>query len=196
MIRGGIANINLWYTPPSQRIYCAARKWVSATQSYARVHAGVDIYTEGSAEVYACAAGKVVEYGNFAPGKDGIYTVAVAIEHENTHVGKIIVRYGELDPRTVPHDLQHINAIVTARRIVGKTWPVVYGGGQPLDPMLHLETYSGSGAGSLSVSGGGELVNIRYKGQTTSQTQARTFRRSDLIDPYDFLIGCINCSPE
>jgi hypothetical protein len=193
MIRGGIANINSWYTPPSQRIFRAARSWSSAQHQYQRVHAGVDIYTEDSVEVYACAAGKVVKYsGSFTSGVGGPVE-AIAIEHENTHVGKIIVRYCEL--RGVPSDLRHENAIVTARRVIGKTWPVV-SSGRILDHMLHLETYRGTDTGNFSVSGGGELVNISFKGQATSQTQAKTNRRADLIDPYDFLIGCINNSPE
>ncbi|MDR2031158.1 MAG: M23 family metallopeptidase [Azoarcus sp.] len=184
-----------WYTPPSQKIYCAARSWNPATQRYGRVHAGVDIYTKEHAEVYACAAGKVVEYAQFPMGKDGIRTIAIAIEHENTHVGRIIVRYGELDPRTVPEDLKTVGSIIAARMVIGKTWPVAKSGGS-YPYMLHLETYNGTATGALTRSGDGELVNIRYKGQNTSQTQAKTSRRADLIDPYPFLIGCIINSAE
>jgi peptidoglycan hydrolase-like protein with peptidoglycan-binding domain len=184
-------NITGWYTPPSQRIYRAARSWNSTNQRYGRAHAGVDIYTEEHAEVYACATGKVVEYRPaFATGRNNIPLAAIAIEHANTHIGKIVVRYCEMEAATVPEDLKTVGATVTARRIIGKTWPVA----GLNDCMLHLEAYQGTGTGLLSVSGGGMLVDLTYSGRGVTQ-QAKTNRRDDLITPYDFLIGCMNNSP-
>jgi hypothetical protein len=182
-----------WHTPPSQRIFRAGRRWNEAAHRYERAHAGVDIYTNGNAEVYACAAGKVVEYKpEFASGVQGVPLAGIAIEHENTHVGKIIVRYCEMRADSVPADLKVIGAPVAARRVLGTIWRVQ--GVQ--DTMLHLETYSGTATGPLSVSEASSgVVAITYNGQGVQQ-QAKTRRRTDLTNPYDFLIGCMNNSPE
>ncbi|MDR3221397.1 MAG: M23 family metallopeptidase [Candidatus Accumulibacter sp.] len=186
-------NLEAWHTPPSQKIYHAARGWNAAQHRYVRLHGGVDIYTQEHAEVYACAAGKVVEYRDrFATGRDNIQLAALAIEHTNTPVGKIIVRYCEMDPGAVPTELKTLGATVTARQIIGKTWPVI----DVDDCMLHLETYRGTHTGDLSRPNAGELANITYKGRAVSQTQALTTRRADQINPYDFLIACLNNSPE
>ena len=185
--------LDRWHTPPSQRVYLAARSWNDAANRYLRAHAGVDIYTNGNAEVYACTAGKVVEYApNFATGVQGVRLAAIAIEHENTHVGKIIVRYGEMRTDSVPADLKVIGASVAARRVLGTTWRV-----QGVEnTMLHLETYSGTATAPFTVSDESSgVVAITYNGRGLERQQAKTRRRTDLINPYDFLIGCMNNSP-
>jgi murein DD-endopeptidase MepM/ murein hydrolase activator NlpD len=152
-----------FYSAPSYKFPLANRPIESyktgmrrfgANRSGGRLHAGCDLYAPAGTPVYAMADGVVETAGyEFYLG-----TYAVEVKHAD-----FLALYGEL--REVSSALTK-GATVKKGQLVGKVGQL-----RGLNmSMLHLETYSGSGKGRLTV-----RSNLPYK------------RRSDLIDPSSIL---------
>ena len=98
-----------------------------------RVHAGCDLYAPLGAPVLAIADGRVLESRDFYLG-----TFQVTIDHGALGV----VRYGEVSPDDIPRT----GAVVEAGQQIGKIGHL----GRGLQPMLHIDQFSGTATGSVT----------------------------------------------
>jgi murein DD-endopeptidase MepM/ murein hydrolase activator NlpD len=141
------------------------RAFGSNREGGARAHAGCDLYYPKDTPVYAVADGTVT--GISDPFYCG--TMAIEINH-----GDFVVRYGEvgwIDPR-----IKKVGAKVTVGQQIARVGILV--GIKVPSYMLHLEMYSGTEKGPLTV----------YKGSATRKGDNVPFkRRKDLIDPTPYL---------
>lgn len=129
------------------------------TRPKGRVHAGCDLYVPEGTAVHAVADGIIRT--DLSPFYEG--TASIVIDHLF-----FIVRYGELSFEAPVNDGVYSNPVsgeVKEGRILGYVKRTNY----PV-PMLHFEMYSGSGSGPL-----------------TNRMNKPTQRRSDLMDPTDWL---------
>jgi murein DD-endopeptidase MepM/ murein hydrolase activator NlpD len=126
-----------------------------ANRSNGRKHAGVDLYAPVGTPIYALDDGEVIQnLYHFYLG-----TYALEIRHPN-----FVARYGEIR-QDVPRELKR-GARVRKGQLIGHVGHL-----QGLNmSMLHLEIYSGTGAGELTVA-----ANRPY------------MRRADLLDPTPIL---------
>lgn len=126
-----------------------------------RKHAGCDLYSSEGSEVYSVTNGRVIEISrNFIKSVPGIH--AVAVDH-GVHG---VARYCELhlNPEI------KIGMVLESGQVIGKIAKLEASGHSFPSDMLHFELYSGKGKGSLT-----NLKNMPFQ------------RRSDLVDPSDFL---------
>jgi murein DD-endopeptidase MepM/ murein hydrolase activator NlpD len=118
-----------------------------------RKHGGCDLAAAAGTPVYAVDDGVVIEA---AGGFDKYGTCVISIEHGDFYDDDYcIIRYGEVDTMLV-----QVGSKVTKGQMIAKV------GKQPGGTQLHLEMYSGIGAGQFK-----QENSLPYK------------RRSDLIDP-------------
>lgn len=145
-----------------------------------RKHGGIDMYTPALTPVYPITTGKVLYAGEFYLG-----TWEVTIEHDIEIVPghKLIVRYGEMDPKSVQVST---GDTVDTKTMLGKTGylekkgaPLVVLDGKAVY-MLHLEMYTGESGNDLS------------KSPLTDKSNGKYQRRNDLMDPENLLIRMYN----
>lgn len=144
-----------------------ARKFAAGRVNTTRVHAGCDLYAPLHATVKAITGGVVVEKGSFYEGVDQI-----SVSHPDIGV----VRYGEIIQ--IPKNLV-VGGEVTAGMTLGIIPQIITKRGSKLHPMLHIELFKGTAAGSLTDRGN----SANYSFVTVRNYQ----RRSDLLDPTAFL---------
>ena len=153
----------------SMAVFGAARKGK-------RLHAARDLYTNGSENVVAICPGKVLGV-NFFYDK----TYEVTVLHTTEDGRKFIVRYGELDRKSITVS---VNQTVRQRQIIGKTGKLLNKKNKPtvilnntVVYMLHFEYFSGSE---------GYNINKSLTQKPYSESN-RYVRRKDLLDPLDIL---------
>lgn len=149
---------------PSQSWTTGARAFGSNRSNGTRAHAGCDLYFPSGTAIHAVADGTVIA------GPYAFYAQTYAIEVDH---GSFIVRYGEVQSSTNVS----VGMSVTKGQKIAKVGHLV-GISVPSD-MLHLEMYSKSAGGALTVT-------------SAASSKKRSdgipfFRRSDLIDPTPFL---------
>ena len=142
-----------------------SRAFGSNRDGGSRAHAGCDLYYPVQTIIFAVADGKVIR----GPYPFYCQTFALEIDH-----GSFIVRYGEIAKGSAlvkkGDKVKAGQKIAKVGHLVGITVP---------SDMLHLEMYSGTGKGPLSVSG---PASAKRQGDDVPYK-----RRSDLIDPTPFL---------
>ncbi|WP_105738316.1 glycoside hydrolase family protein [Cronobacter dublinensis] len=143
-----------------------------ANRNGARKHAARDLYTKPYEEVVAICDGIVLDKRNFY-----CETIQVTIKHQSNDGRLFLVRYGELDPKSVQVS---INDVVEQGQLIGTTGkllddgvPVVVRDGRIIF-MLHFEYYSGANG-----------FNLLHP--LTDNTRMPYQRRSDLEDPLPIL---------
>lgn len=136
-----------------------------------RRHAGRDLYAVDLTEVFSIAAGIVLRVSPFYCATD-----QVSIRHTTTDGREFIVRYGELDPKSIR--LKKGDRVAQGE-VIGKTGILRDGSGKKIVvtrnknvSMLHFELFSGKAGldNADNLSAGGEYS-----------------RRSDLVDPLAIL---------
>jgi murein DD-endopeptidase MepM/ murein hydrolase activator NlpD len=145
---------------PSQNWTAPPRSFAANRSNGTRAHAGCDLYYPNGTWIHAIAAGTVVK-GSYA-----FYAQTYALEIDH---GTFLARYGEIQQVALVSEGQSVQPgqkIAKVGHLVGISVP---------SDMLHLELYSKSGSGPLTVS-------------TASTSKKRSdgvpfFRRTDLIDP-------------
>jgi murein DD-endopeptidase MepM/ murein hydrolase activator NlpD len=149
---------------PSESWLTGARAFASNRSKGARAHAGCDLYFPQGTWIHAITSGKVVR----GPYPFYCQTFAIEIDH-----GNFLARYGEVQSQTtvrVGDDVVPGQKIAKVGHLVGIQVP---------SDMLHLELYSKSASGPLSV-------------QSASQSKKRAdgvpfLRRMDLMNPTPYL---------
>ena len=150
-----------------------------------RKHAGRDLYTRAQnadasakpgSEVVSIAPGKILDVKSFYYETD-----AVTISHTTEDGRKFIIRYGELDPKSVEHLKKRIGETIQQGEVLGVTG-VLINNGKPVTiannkniSMLHFEYFTGKGH-SLDRADNLRNPNNIYQ------------RRTDLADPLDILL--------
>ena len=138
---------------PAESWHVSPRRF-GANRSGGRKHAGCDLYAAVGTPVFAVGDGTVRGFSLFYQG-----TYALTVQHKD-----FLIRYGEIG-RNIAESLA-VGSQVTEGQQIG-----VVGDLEDLPlSMVHLEMYSGTGSGPLTVP-----ANVPFK------------RRSDLIDPTTFL---------
>lgn len=149
---------------PSQSWTTGARAFGSNRSNGTRAHAGCDLYYPSGTAIHAVADGIVIA------GPYSFYAQTYAIEVDH---GSFIVRYGEVQrSANVSSGMS-----VTKGQKIAKVGHLV-GISVPSD-MLHLEMYSKSASGALTVT---NAANSKKRSDGIP-----FFRRSDLIDPTSYL---------
>ena len=136
--------------------YSAQGRAFRANRTTTRLHAACDMLFPVSTPIRAMADGKVVRASYlFYSGTD-----ALEVDH-----GTFIARYGEILPGSVPHGLDQVGATISRGEMIASVGRLNSG-----SSMLHLELYSGTESGPLTVG-----------------SNAPFQRRNDLLNPTDFL---------
>ena len=140
-----------------------------------RLHAGRDLYTSPNADVLSMGTGTVIEVKYFY---SGTYQVTVQHDYEIESGTKMIVRYGELDSKSIS---VKVGDKVSANQTLGKTGflntkgePILRIAGKPVY-MLHLEIFTGKLGTDLEMRPLTDKSNLPF------------MRRGDLIDPVNIL---------
>jgi uncharacterized protein YgiM (DUF1202 family) len=131
-----------------------------------RSHAGCDLYAPKGTEILAMADGQVIT----GPYSFWGGTYALEVKHDNG----MVIRYCEISQR-LPRGIR-VGAKISQGQLIG------YVGKLPgsIPSMLHLEMYQGNRSG--------ELTQPNYTYNCCSRPQYGSYgRRSDLLDPTDFL---------
>ncbi|UZA37666.1 LysM peptidoglycan-binding domain-containing protein [Moraxella bovis] len=157
-----------------------------------RKHAGRDLYTriqnadnnaKSGSVVVSIAPGKILAVQNFYHG-----THQVTISHVTEDGRKFIIRYGELDPKSVEHLKGRIGKSINQGELLGVTGVLkanANGSGPPMSfkavkgkniSMLHFEYFTGKGH-SLD-----RADNLTIKKANIYE------RRADLADPLEILL--------
>ena len=152
-------------------------------RSSGRKHAGRDLYSNINSTTNARPGDRVV---SIAPGKVlrivpfYLETYQVSIKHTTIDGRTFIVRYGELDPKSITH-LKEEQPIAQGDAI-GNTGVLIKKNGKPASivdgknvSMLHFEYFTGKGE-SLDTAD-----NLTQSGNKYS-------RRSDMMDPLEILL--------
>jgi hypothetical protein len=148
-----------------------------------RLHAARDIYTQPFEPVMSMFAGEVLDVDKFY-----LDTFQVTIKHDFSLDGKnkIIIRYGELDRKSIPKNI-FVGQTVNAGDFLGKTGKLLENNKPAMKSyekkgveifMLHLEAYTGELGYNLKKN----PLTVKYQGQGTFQ------RRMDLVDPIQLLL--------
>lgn len=151
-----------------------------------RKHAGRDLYTraqnpDGNAKagstVVSIAPGKILDVRSFYNRTD-----AVTISHSTEDGRKFIIRYGELDPKSVEHLKGKIGKSIQQGEVLGATGVLISDSGKPTIiangkniSMLHFEYFTGKGH---SLDRADNLYN----------PSSMYRRRTDLADPLEILL--------
>ena len=140
-----------------------------------RKHAARDLYLDNFTEVVAVAPGVVLSTGGFYMSTD-----QVSIHHTTSDGRQFVVRYGELDPKSIqvkPKDKIEQGAVVGKSGILKskKGNPAAIVKGQNVS-MLHFEYFTGS----LGIDTASNLTN-------TGKGHNVYMRRGDIADPLDIL---------
>jgi murein DD-endopeptidase MepM/ murein hydrolase activator NlpD len=143
---------------PKESYHERPRAFGSPRSNGARKHAGCDLYASPGTEVLA------VEDGTVVRGPYLFYDCVYALEVQ--HMSGLI-RYGEIS-----HSPEGIKpgVAVKAGQVIGFVGKMI----SVSASMLHLEMYSGSGSGPLTV-----------------RDHKPYLRRPDLVDPTAFLDACV-----
>lgn len=156
----GSPNINVeWIFPLKERpkdSYHVAPRSFGSRRSNKRKHAGCDLYAPAGTEIMAMKDGIVINIYEFYLG-----TKAIEVLHDDK-----LVRYGEI--HDVKADIK-IGSRVKAGQVIAEVGTLKFKSGTTMS-MLHLEVYSNTEEGSLTV-----RENLPYK------------RRADLLDPTSIL---------
>jgi len=145
-----------FFSPPTKDYNTGMRRFGSRRSKGKRLHAGCDLYAPKGTKIRAMKDGMVmrpVEY--FYMG-----TSVLLIHH-----GNFIARYGEISH--VANGIKN-GSDIKKGDVIAYVGELKFKSGNTMS-MLHLELYSGSGSGPLTVSGN------KYR------------RRGDLIDPTPIL---------
>lgn len=139
----------------------------------ARKHAARDLYTLPRTTVVAICDGEVLNVSPFYS-----QTNEVTIFHQTNDGRKFIIRYGELDPRSIT---VRRGDKVKQKQVLGSTGKLIKRNGQPevifsgvVVFMLHFEYYTGASGYNINTPLTNELI-LPYK------------RRRDLADPIEIL---------
>jgi murein DD-endopeptidase MepM/ murein hydrolase activator NlpD len=141
---------------PTHRYDSGMRRFNAGRSGGRRLHAACDLYRFKDEPILSVAPGKII--------RDRYYFYQGTYALEVKHSGGFVVRYGELDKKSIA-GMSKGKTLKMGQRIgyMGKV------NSDCCRPMLHFELFEGSKTGSLSQSGN------RYQ------------RRSDLMDPTTYL---------
>lgn len=141
---------------PTHRYDSGMRRFAAGRSQGRRLHAACDLYRFKMEPILSVAPGKVVRNRYYF--YQGTYAIEVV------HSGGFVVRYGELDKKSI-EGIKKGAKVKMGQRLgyMGKV------NSNCCRPMLHFELYRGNKTGPLSV--GGDMFQ----------------RRSDLMDPTPFL---------
>ncbi|TEA26447.1 M23 family metallopeptidase, partial [Candidatus Schmidhempelia bombi] len=138
-----------------------------------RKHAGRDLYTEPETEIVAVCNGVVLEIKAFY-----CKTHQITIKHETKTGHQFIIRYGEVDEKSIT---VKVGDIVRQGTVLAKTGKLLEDNGTPkiilsgkIIYMLHLEYYSGS-------------CGLNLKKKSSNKANKPYERREDLQDPLGIL---------
>jgi hypothetical protein len=134
------------------------RRFRAGRNGGSRLHAACDLYRPQGERIVAVSSGEIIR------GRYYFYSGVYAIEVR--HSNGFVARYGEILGKVAPGTSQGDR--ITAGQTLGY---VGWIGNTRISPMLHFELFSGSASGALT------------------QTNRPGFqRRSDLLDPTNYLI--------
>ncbi|ENA9698530.1 peptidoglycan DD-metalloendopeptidase family protein [Salmonella enterica subsp. enterica] len=149
-----------------------------ASRKGKRQHAARDLYTKEYAKVVSICDGVVLESRLFYKK-----TNQVTIKHKTNDGREFIVRYGELDPKSVK---VKVNDIVRQGQSIGNTGKLLNEDNTPVLVlkgktvfMLHFEYYTGD-------------CGLNIKRPLTDQSRMPFQRRKDLADPLPVLVEGYN----
>lgn len=142
---------------PTHDFTSGARAFGAGRSGGKRKHAACDLYRELREPILSVAPGKVI--------RDRYHFYQGTYALEVVHSGGFVVRYGELDAKTVP-GMNKGKEIKMSEKIgyMGKV------NSNCCRPMLHFELFKGTATGGLSTGGSGFQ------------------RRSDLLNPTSYLL--------
>lgn len=139
-----------------------------------RLHAARDLYTEPYKKIYAITKGKVLSISYFY-----MQTWEVTVLHERINGEKFIVRYAELDSKSITVEK---GQQLRKNQLIGTTGKLLYEDNSPFIVyngiivfMLHFELFTGAEGSDVTQKPLTDSFNNPFK------------RRSDLKDPIDLL---------